>query len=101
MSKDLFEQIREKEFYEVFGLNYNDGCYLETLLQTSAISPHIEWEIERRLYAGVLTQDEGEKIIEFLQQNQRDPIRDGFNYQQGDIKRKLRHGIDRSTKEPK
>ena len=94
MSKELFEQIREAEFYELFGLDYNDGSLLESLLLTSAIQPELEREIHQRFYAGVLSQEEGERIIEYLKNNQRDPISGGFNYQAEDIKYKLKHGKD-------
>lgn len=89
MSKDLFEQIREKEYYDVFGIDMQDGNLLEYLLRTSAIPAHIEEEIWDRLNANVISQEECDNIIEYLKANQRDPIRDGFSYNATDIKYKL------------
>ena len=70
MSKELFEQIREKEFYDLFGLDYEEGCLLEKLLLNSAIPIELEREIHQRFYNNCLTKEEGENIIEYLKQNQ-------------------------------
>ena len=91
MSKELFEQVREQEYYDIFGLDYNDGSVLESLLLTSVIQVELERQIYSRFYKGLLTQEEGERIIEYLAKNQRNPITDGFNYQAKDIENKLKN----------
>lgn len=91
VSKEEFLKQREQEFYEVFGLDYDYGSVLESLLLTSAIPIEIERDIWRNLYQNRYTQEEGENVIEYLSQNQRDDIGGGFNYQMKDINKKLKN----------
>jgi hypothetical protein len=61
--------------------------YIEKLLRTSTLDDEQQAWTERQLPS--LTYAKAEKIIERLQQNQRDPIDGGENYNQGDIQKKL------------
>lgn len=90
MSKEQYEQQRQREFDELFGLSYEDGNYLEWLLRNSAIPHEKEREIHQMLYSNSLTEEYGMELIEYLENNQRDPISGGFTYQQKDIKYKLK-----------
>lgn len=90
MAKEFFLQQREKEFYETFGASYEDLNQIQWLMGTSAIPEHIEREIRQRLYAQSYLKEEAEETINYLKENQRDPIDGGFNYNQTDIKWKLK-----------
>ena len=91
MSKDEFFKQRQRDYEELFGLSMQDGNRLEWLLMNAAIPAERERIIWNELYNGVLDDERGKEIIEYLEANQRDPIAGGFNYQQRDIKWKLKN----------
>ena len=94
--------LKEKEFAELFGeevnlhsqLTYQQGNYIERLLNNAAISEHNEREIYQNLYRGTYNILEAQETIEFLMKHQVDPISAGFNYQATDIQNKLKNGRD-------
>ena len=87
------EQIEDKDFYEVFGIDYDTGSLIEKLLQNSAINERLERVLFQRLYSNTISETDGEKIIEYLYQNQINPITSGNTYQMSDIKRQFKKHI--------
>lgn len=79
-----------------FNCNYDDsemtdeqGYMILDLMDTSII-PYKERElIERRVDLKSLSKEDAEDYIIKLKENQRDNIRAGFNYFQGDIRKNL------------
>lgn len=72
-----------------FPASYEQGTYVENLLMSSAISTEREREIHQSLHSGTMTNSQASEIIEYLKENQLDPINSGSSYQQTDIKNKL------------
>lgn len=68
---------------------------IETLLKTSNLDSDKRSQVENSIYQ--LTFARAEKCIEWLKENQLDPIEAGFNYNQGDIQKKLDHDISTSS----
>lgn len=71
-----------------FPMTYDQGHYIENLLISSTLEGKKEQEIYDALSQG-MTQKRAEKCIEYLNNNQKDPIESGGYYNQGDIKKKL------------
>lgn len=94
MSKELFGELMEKDFYDAFGLEYEKGNVIESLLYSSAIPVRLERLLWRRLYVNAFTDQEADNVIEYLQNNQLDPINAGKNYTQTDIKNKLKNEVN-------
>lgn len=90
MSKDAFEQWQNEDISKIEYASYEDMNRLEWLLRNSAISENLEREIYQRLNTNSYTKDQCEKEIEYLEQNQIDPISAGNTYQAKDIKNKLK-----------
>lgn len=84
-AKEFFENSQEAEHPST----YHQGNYIERLLSTSIIHEKKEREIYHHLYKHLYTEDEAKEIIEYLQNNQIDPITSGNNYQMEDIQYKL------------
>lgn len=72
-----------------FPASYEQGTYVENLLMSSAIPIEREREIHQSLHSGAMTNSEAGEIIEYLKENQLDPISSGSNYQAKDIQKKL------------
>lgn len=95
-SSDYYLKMKEQEFMELFGdmdtsaLTYQQGNYIERLLNSSAIPEKKEREIYRALHSESFSYEEAIECIEYLQQNQRDIVDGGFNYQAKDIEHKLK-----------
>lgn len=83
-------KIEEKDFYNAFGLEYEKGSVMESLLMNCCLPDTISSLIWRRLFEGLFTDDEADEIIEYLKDNQLDRIESGFNYSQTDIQNKLK-----------
>jgi len=94
-SSEYYLKMKEQEFMELFGdmdtstLSYQQGNYIERLLNNSAIPEQREREIYRALHSESFSYEEAIECIDYLQQNQRDDIAGGFTYQAKDILRKL------------
>lgn len=91
MGKDEFFDMRSREMDDLFGMSIEDGNRIEWLLMNAAIPVEKERMIWRGLYHNYIMHEEAQEIIDYLEQNQRDPIQGGFNYQQKDIKWKLKN----------
>lgn len=86
-SKNLQKAIElDNEDYD-FPATIGQGNYIESLLMTA----NIDGKDSRNIYnsIGYMTQKRAEECIEYLKENQRDPIESGAGYNQGDIQKKL------------
>lgn len=72
-----------------FPASFEQGNYIESLLMSSAIPEKTEREIYRALHDNEFTSKRAKECIEYLKDNQVDPIASGKTYNQGDIKAKL------------
>lgn len=72
-----------------FPMSYEQGNYIESLLMSCAIQVEHEREIHQRLHANDFTTNQAKECIEYLLENQVDPIQNGAIYTQTDIKNKL------------
>lgn len=72
-----------------FPASFEQGNMIESLLMSAAIPEKVEREIHQTLYGGDFTQKRAKKCIEYLQENQTDPIQSGNNYNMTDVKNKL------------
>jgi len=72
-----------------FPMTYEQGNYIESLLMTSAIGEKEERQIYQALHGNDMSQERAKECIEYLKENQRDPIQSGDNYQMGDIQNSL------------
>ena len=63
----------------------NQIVYINSLIETSTFDERQRSFIERQLSSGI-TSGEAAKMIDDLQMNQLDPVTQGGNYNQGDIK---------------
>lgn len=88
-NKQLEKAIElDNEDYD-FPASFEQGNMIESLLMSSAIPQKRELEIHRALHANEFTQKRATACIEYLQENQVDPISAGNHYNMGDIKNKL------------
>ena len=78
-SKDV--QLKERSIVQI--------SLLDSLLETCDLQIEETDIISRRLN-GFLSEGEAEELTNYLLDNQRDPIKGGFNYNQTDIKNKLK-----------
>ena len=62
--------------------------YLDSLIETSNLTEPQRQEIESKLNFET-TEGEGQELINWMLENQRDNINGGHNYNQGDIQKKL------------
>lgn len=99
-SKEYYLKLREQEFDELFGdmdweqpFTYAQGNLIERLLASSIIQEQQEREYHSRLYRGDFSILEAEQTIEYLLNNQLDPVASGMNYNATDIKYKLKKEI--------
>ena len=73
-----------------FPASFEQGNLIESLLMTSTIPNKIETQIHDTLYNGEFTKKRATECIEYLKENQQDPIASGNgNYTQTDIQKKL------------
>lgn len=73
-----------------FPASFEQGNMIESLLLTSTIPNKIEKQIYDALHNGSFTQKRAQECIQYLKDNQQDPITSGNgNYTQTDIKNKL------------
>lgn len=79
------EEYKEEEEY----LDINECVYLEKLYLNSAIPQEVDRSINAIVYERNIPREYGLYLISYLEQNQRDLIQGGFNYQARDIKNKL------------
>jgi phage RecT family recombinase len=88
---DKFEKAIELDNSDYdFPMTYEQGNMIESLLKTSSIPQKYEDEIYDNLMNDGFTQKRASECIEYLQDNQLDPITSGNgNYMQGDIQKKL------------
>mgnify|MGYP006370017541 CR=1 FL=1 len=70
-----------------YSISYNQVDYIESLLLTANIDEVESSALYRELPS--MTAHRAETVIEYLKNNQVDPITAGMNYNQGDIKLKL------------
>lgn len=61
---------------------------IQNLLAKSTLDHDNRWNIELKLID--INSDEAQRLIDYLYQNQLDPITSGLPYGQGDIKRHLK-----------
>jgi len=73
-----------------FPASFEQGNYIESLLISAAIPEKAEREIHRTLHDNQFTTKRAAECIEYLLENQLDPISSGHNYQAGDIIKKLK-----------
>ena len=76
-----------------FPATFEQGNYIESLLSRATIPEKREREIHRALYNGEFTQKRAQECIQYLLENQADPIASGHSYNQTDIKHKLNKEI--------
>lgn len=81
----------DNEDYD-FPASFEQGNMIESLLLSSAITPEREREIHQRLHAGDFTQKQAQECIQYLENNQLDPVSSGMTYNAGDIQNKLNEG---------
>jgi recombination protein RecT len=62
--------------------------YIESLIRTCSLDDNKKWELENELYNNI-TPSGANKMIEYLKNNQKDPIESGENYSQKAIQNKL------------
>lgn len=74
-----------------YGIQHWQTDKIESLLLNANIDP----EVSRALYGelSIMSSDRANKVIEYLENNQTDPITSGRNYSQSDIKKKLNDEI--------
>jgi len=86
---DLFEKLGTaiELDNQDFKATHNQLDYIDSLIMTSAIDPDELDSIERE--KGSMNADRAAELIQYLKDNQRDPIASGDNYSQTDIKNKL------------
>ena len=82
--------IESKDFYDVFGIDYDTGNIIERLLNNSCINVDLERVLFQRLYSDTLTEEDAEKVIEYLYKHQINPIKGGNRYQAKDIINELK-----------
>lgn len=75
-----------------FPATYEQGNMIEGLLMSAAIPEKVEREIYRALHGNEFTQKRAEECIEYLKENQTDPVASGNYYNQGDIQTKFKEG---------
>ena len=80
----------DNEDYD-FPASFEQGNYIENLLISAAIPEKVEREIYQTLHANDFTQKRAAECIQYLQDNQRDPVASGDNYQPTDIVKKLKN----------
>lgn len=85
--------IESKDFYNVFGIDYDTGNIIERLLNNCSINAELERVLFQRLYSNTLTDEDAEKIIEYLYQHQINPVKGGNRYQAKDIVNELKKHI--------
>jgi len=73
---------------ELFSADPNELDRIEGLLKTANLQYEIKEELYREL-KGVIDQERAEELLQYLYNNQVDPISGGLNYSQSDIKNKL------------
>ena len=87
-NKQLEKAIElDNEDYD-FPATYEQGNYIESLLLNSNVDEKTSTDIFNALGEG-MTQKRADECIEYLLENQKDPITEGVNYNQGDISKKL------------
>ena len=72
-----------------FPMSYNQATYIESLLMTCAIPENREREIYQAMAKDSYTSNEAGEVIEYLEQNQRDPVASGDYYNASDIQKKF------------
>lgn len=77
-----------------FPMSYGQATYIESLMQKAVIPEQREREIYQAMSVDSYTQKEAGEVIEYLLENQRDPISSGDNYQARDIVKKLDKDIN-------
>ena len=87
-----FLTIKMSYIDELFSAGDNELDRIEGLLQTAALQPEELNDLYREL-KGVIDQQRAEELLEYLYNNQIDPISSGVNYGQTDIKNKLNREI--------
>lgn len=90
VSENLVKALELDNSEYDFPASFEQGNMIESLLLTSTIPHEVERQIHDTLYKGEFTKKRAEECIQYLQQNQQDPIQSGNgNYTQGDIQNKL------------
>jgi len=91
---DLFEKLGKAIDLDNFDYKITDSQldYIDSLIVTAAINPEEMQQIERS--KSMMSQEEARKTIEYLKENQVDPIDAGLNYGQTDIQNKLKDEIN-------
>jgi len=87
-----FLTIRMSYIDELFSAGDNELDRIEGLLKTAIIEYEVKEELYREL-KGVIDQQRAEELLEYLYNNQIDPIQSGGNYGQTDIKNKLKREL--------
>lgn len=93
-SKQLERALElDNEDYD-FPASFGQGMFIESLLMGANIGEKLEREIYQSLHNNDFTQKRATKCIEYLKENQVDPITAGKYYNMGDIKDKLSNEKD-------
>lgn len=73
-----------------FPASFEQGNYIESLLMSASIPEKVEREIYQTLHSNGFTTKRAAECIEYLIENQEDPIASGKPYNMGDIQNKLK-----------
>ena len=90
--KNDFIELRMSYIDELYDADPNKLDRIEGLLKTAAIQHELKEELYREL-KGAIDTERAEELLQFLYDNQIDPIQSGVNYGQTDIKNKLKREL--------